>query len=314
MNGTVVRTGIFPCGEYAYPPKVRILVTPGFTNTGRSQQDAFQNESITTQINSFIDSVTAVVALVGGTRGPTVPDALRDVPIGTDSPISTLSTICPQNPINDVAPLLTNVSTLLNQNFSRDTTPDTRKDTLRFLLNNSVTVQKKYIKLKDGPHVKQGTTDPPDAVKADEQHSLEMLVEFFDWLYSLEPQPTTEEGVPPHHISAWMGQVTNSAIFASLAGGTRVPSAMGKGCELEARNQPPDDLGNLLGNLPSSPLAMDGGVSPLPDQIPPLGCVVPRTVQSLPSMCLVTTNELRPHTDLYMTRLPFNPGAGLHDG
>jgi len=244
----------FRRGEYAYPPpKVRILVTPGFTKTGRSRQDALQNESNATQINSFIDSVTAVVVLVGGTRGLTVPDALRDVPIGTDSPLSTLSTICPQNSINDVAPLLTNISRPLYQNFSRDTIPDARKDTLRFLLSNSVTVQKKYFKLRGTPHVRQGTTDPPDTVKADEQHSLEMLVEFFDWLASLEPQPTTEKVVPPLYISAWMDQVTpkkthNSAIFALPAGGTRVFSAVGAGSELEARNQPANIEASHLAN------------------------------------------------------------------
>jgi len=41
---------------------------------------------------------------------------------------------------------------------------------------------------------------------------------------------------------------------------------------------------------------------------------VPSTVQPLPSMCLVTINEPRPPTDLYILRLPFDSGAGFHDG
>ena len=100
--------------------------------------------------------------------------------------------------------------------------------------------------------MKQGGMDPRDAVEAGEQQALEMLVEFFDWLDSLEPQATTEKLVPPPRISAWMDQVTpktpknaqvtpknaqNSAMFALLAG-SRVLSAVGMGCESEARIQP----------------------------------------------------------------------------
>ena len=91
--------------------------------------------------------------------------------------------------------------------------------------------------------------DPRDAVEAGEQQALEMLVEFIDWLDSLEPQATTEKLVPPPRISAWVDQATpknaqvtpknaqNSAMFALLAG-SRVLSAVGMGCDLEARIQP----------------------------------------------------------------------------
>jgi len=79
-------------------------------------------------------------------------------------------------------------------------------------------------------------------MEAGQQLILEIQMEFFDWLDSLEPQTTTEKLVP-QHISAWMDQVTpkkaqNSAMFALLAGSTCVLSAVGMGCELEARNQP----------------------------------------------------------------------------
>jgi hypothetical protein len=229
MNGMVVSAGVFERGEYAYPPpKVRILVTSGFTNTGRPQQDALQNESIANQIKSYIDPVTAVLVLVGGTvprgiRGLTVPDALKGVPVGTDSALSSLSAIFPKNPTNSVDFLLTDVSSPLYQTFSGETVPDALKGAPQVLLNNPVAPQKKYSKLKGGPHVRHGATDPRDTVKSDENHTLEMLVEFFDWLDSLGPQPTTEKLVPPQYISAWMDQVTprkaqSSAIFASYGG------------------------------------------------------------------------------------------------
>ena len=75
-----------------------------------------------------------------------------------------------------------------------------------------------------------------------------------------------------------------------------------------------DDLDNFFDNLSPSSLTMDGGIPPPPNQTLPLSCVVPSTIQLLPSMCLVTINALRPRTDLYMSRLPFGlrRGAGPH--
>jgi len=112
--------------------------------------------------------------------------------------------------------------------------------------------------LKDGPHLRQGTTDPRGIVKTNEQPALEMLVEFFDWLASLEPQPTTEEVVPYPPISAWMDQVTpkkaqNAAIFTLPAGGTRVFSVVGARCELEAHNPPTNVEAFHLANETSKP-------------------------------------------------------------
>ena len=143
-------------------------------------------------------------------------------------------------------------------NFSGDTVPDALKAAPHFLLNNPVALQRKYLKLKDDPNanVKQGSTDSRDVVKAEEQSALGMLVEIFNWLDGLEPQPVTEI-VPPQNTSALMDRVTPNkaqtqtqtpAIFALLAGGTRILSAVGMGCELEARVQPQSgmELMNVL--------------------------------------------------------------------
>jgi hypothetical protein len=151
--------------------------------------------------------------------------------------------------------MLTNASGPLYQNFSGDTVQGALKNAPQFLLNNPVARQRKY--LMENPNVAEGSPDSRDAVKDDEKHAMEMLVELFNWLDSLEPQPTTEKLVPPPHISAWIDQVTpkkaqnsaqNSALFALLAGGTSVLSAVGGGCGVEARSQPPSgtELVNLL--------------------------------------------------------------------
>ena len=72
-----------------------------------------------------------------------------------------------------------------------------------------------------------------------------------------------------------------------------------------------DDFDNFLDNFPSSPLTMDGGMFPPP----PFG-VVSHTVQLPFGMFVVTINELRPRTDLYMSRLPLQLQRGevLHHG
>ena len=47
-------------------------------------------------------------------------------------------------------------------------------------------LQKKYSELKDGPNLNKKRADLRKAVKSSEQDTLEMLVELFDWLDSLE--------------------------------------------------------------------------------------------------------------------------------
>ena len=87
--------------------------------------------------------------------------------------------------------MFTNVSSPLHWNFSGDTIPEPLQDAPQFLLNNPIALQKKYQKLKDDPNVKKGRPDLRKAVKAGEENALEMMVDFFDWLDGLKPQPTT---------------------------------------------------------------------------------------------------------------------------
>ena len=92
---------------------------------------------------------------------------------------------------SNIAFMFTNVLSPLHWNFSGDTIPDVLKEAPHFLLNNPVALQKKYLKLKDGPSVKNRGSDLRKAVKAGEENALEMMVDLFDWLDGLEPQPTT---------------------------------------------------------------------------------------------------------------------------
>jgi len=178
----VVGAGGFELDGYSYPPlKVRIIDTPGFTDTRYSQEGALQNESIAAQIKGHIDSITVILFLTNGV----VPGCTH----GLRYTLSTLSTIFPQSPTSNVAFLLTGVSNPLYQNFLLYDVPDALEDAPQFLIQNPVVFQKKYLKLKDDPDIKRIGTEMHTCVKATEQNALEMLVEFFDWLGSLEQQP-----------------------------------------------------------------------------------------------------------------------------
>jgi len=191
-------------------PKVRIVDTPG---TRCLSQEKLQKKSIETQIKKHTNSATAVLVLANGT----VPG----VTVGTRHILSTLLTVFHKAPTN-VAFVLTNVSGPLCVNFSTDIL----KHAPRFLLNNPVALQRKYLELKDDPTMKKGRMNPRDAVLAEELEALGMLVELFDWVDSLPQQQT----VPPK-------KVKHPTVFALIAGG-RVLSALAIGCESDARIQP----------------------------------------------------------------------------
>ena len=165
------------------PSQVRILDTPGLADTRGIQQDGIHKRSIATQIKHHIDSVTAVLVLANG--------AVPRLTVGTDYALSTLSTILPKPLASNTAFLFTNVSSSLHWNFSRDALPDVLKDVPQFLLNNPIALQKKYSKLKDGPNMKSERANLRKEVESAEQNALEMLVDLFDWLNSLEPQSMT---------------------------------------------------------------------------------------------------------------------------
>ena len=147
------------------------------------QQDEVHKRSIATEILKHIDSVNAILILANGT----VPR----ITAGTDYTLNTLSTILPKTLANNIAFVFTNVPSPLSWNFSQDTIPKVLKGAPQFHLDNPIALQKKYIKLKDDQS-KNVKIDMLDQVKAGEQRALDMLVELFDWLDGLEPQPTME--------------------------------------------------------------------------------------------------------------------------
>ena len=144
------------------------------------QQDGIHKWSIATQIKNHIDSVTAVIVVANG--------AVSGVTIGTDYVFSTLSTIFPKSLAGNIAFMFTNDLSSRQKNLSGDTIPDVLKTARQFHLDNPIVLQKEYLKVKNGP----GRANLRNAVKASDQSTLGMLVDLFDWLDGLRPQPVKD--------------------------------------------------------------------------------------------------------------------------
>jgi hypothetical protein len=111
---------------------------------------------------------------------------------GMDYALSALSALFPKTLAKNIAFLFTNSPTYLSLNVSKDAIPEVLKDAPKFLLDNPIALQKKFLESKGDPDKKKGRKEMQRAVKSAEQRALEMLVDLFDWLDGLEPQSTTE--------------------------------------------------------------------------------------------------------------------------
>ena len=171
-------------------PKVRILDTPGLADTRGLQQDELHKKSITAQIEKHVDSISAILVLADGTA--------PRVTVGTDYALSTLSSIFPQTLVNNIAFMFTNVLSPLHWNFSKDTVPDVLRRAPHFLLNNPIALQRKYHNIMSDSSMNKRRTEIRRAVKSAEQETLGVLVDLFDWLDRLEPQPAAGVGSRYH--------------------------------------------------------------------------------------------------------------------
>ena len=146
-------------------------------------QDELHRESIAAEIQNHIDSVTAVLILANG--------SVPRITVGMDYALSALSALFPRTLAKNIAFLFSNSPTYLSLNFAQDAIPAILKAAPQFLLDNPISLRKKLLGLRDGPKKKK-LKGMHKEVKDAEQRALEMLVDLFDWLDGLEPQPTTE--------------------------------------------------------------------------------------------------------------------------
>jgi hypothetical protein len=148
------------------------------------EQDELHKKSIANQIQNHIASVNAVLILVNGT----VPR----ITVGTNYALSALSALFPKSLANNIAFLFSNSSNHLAFNFAADAIPPALSDAPQFLLDNPIALVKKFSDFKDGPNQKMSRKMLRRMVMKAEEKALEMLVDLFDWLDGLEPQPTRE--------------------------------------------------------------------------------------------------------------------------
>jgi hypothetical protein len=153
-------------------------------------QDELHKKSIATEIQNHIDSVTAVLILANG--------SVPRITAGMDYALSALSALFPKTLAKNIAFLFTNAPTYLSVNVSDDAIPDVLKGAPKFLLDNPIALQKRFLELKDDPRKKKTKKEMQklrkemqQEVKSAEQTALDTLVELFDWLDGLEPQSTT---------------------------------------------------------------------------------------------------------------------------
>ena len=138
------------------------------------EQDELHKKSIIANIEQHFDSVNAVLILADG--------IVSRLTVEVDYTFTTLSAILPKTLVNNIAFMFTNVRSPLSWRFPQEALPEALKNAPLFLLDNPLALQNRTI---SGPN-KRGI------VKGCEQRALEMLVNLFDWLDGLEPQPVTE--------------------------------------------------------------------------------------------------------------------------
>jgi len=141
---------------------------PGLPATDDIEQDETNKESFVRFIEKHVKFVSAVLLV----------DLIVQTDYWRDYTWSILSTIFPKNLVNNTAFVVTNVQSSLVRDRYQENIPGALKNSPVFFLNNPIVRQLEY-----------GGPSTIKIVKGCEQGALEILVEFFNWMDGLEPQP-----------------------------------------------------------------------------------------------------------------------------
>ena len=175
---------------YEFPSQnnvlIRILDTPGFADTRGLAQDELHTQSIAETIRDSITNVHAVLILTNGT--------VARFGTTTDYVLATLMSIFPRTLVNNIGILFTNVSSSLKVNFEYDSIPKViPHDSLNlFYVDNPLALWKHYQDRRKEKRPKKEMQKMRKDVQDAEEAALDMLVEFFDWLDNVKPQPTND--------------------------------------------------------------------------------------------------------------------------
>ena len=155
-------------------------------DTRGHEQDEQHRANIAAQFKEHNDSVTAVLIIANGT--------VARLTTGIDYTLTTLSALFPKSLARNMAFVFTNITNPLVVNFSEETIPTVLKDSPRFCLDNPCALQKKSLELKSErkANKKKKQRKMRKYIENSEEETLGTLVELFDWLDGLAPQPTKE--------------------------------------------------------------------------------------------------------------------------
>jgi len=143
---------------------------PGLPVTGDIEQDETNKERFVRFIEKHVKFVSAVLLV----------DLVFLNDYWRDYRWSILFTIFPKTLVNNIAFVFTNVRRSRRRDLCQENIPGALKSSLVFFLDNPIVRQLTYA----GPNTTK-------IVKGREQGALEILVEFFNWMDGLEPQPVT---------------------------------------------------------------------------------------------------------------------------
>ena len=167
-------------------PQARVIDTPGLADSRGLEQDERHKANIATQFEEHIDSVTAVLIIANGT--------VTRLSAGTDYALTTLSTLFPKTLATNIAFVFTNIQNEVSLSFSMETIPKGLENARQFLLDNPCALYKKALKLNNDRKEKTAKEQRKmrKFIEESETETLRTLVELFDWLDGLTPQPTTD--------------------------------------------------------------------------------------------------------------------------
>jgi hypothetical protein len=134
------------------------------------KQDNIHKESIGTFIKQHVDSVSAVLILAKTDRFSTIANM--------DCTLSALSALFPKSLVNNIAFMFTHV---WDFKPPPDMVPWVLKSSPMFFFDNPIT-----------PGIYDETDLRMGQYRGSKQGPFKMLVNLFDWLDGLEPQPATE--------------------------------------------------------------------------------------------------------------------------
>ncbi|KIP04161.1 hypothetical protein PHLGIDRAFT_57496, partial [Phlebiopsis gigantea 11061_1 CR5-6] len=175
---------------YEFPSQnnvlIRILDTPGFADTRGLTQDELHTQSIAETIRDSITNVHAILILTNGT--------VARFGATTDYVLATLMSMFPRTLVNNIGILFTNVASSLKVNFEYDSIPKViPRDSLNlFYVDNPLALLKHYQDRRREKRPRKEMQKMRKDVEDAEEAALDMLVDFFDWLDSVKPQPTND--------------------------------------------------------------------------------------------------------------------------